>query len=142
MVHKKLETEDWGIGMLTFAGNKQATVEANYITTGGMDDKIEFYGSDGVIKVDLTFGSPLQVYSRKGYAYAVEKADFTQGWTRPAVDEFYNLGYRDELAHFLDCITGDASEQARGTTAEDGFAVLKTLMAIYESNETGKEVTL
>ncbi len=142
MVHKTLEVEDWGIGLLTFKDNRYATIEANYITTGGMDDKIEFYGSGGVIKVDLTFGSPLQVYSRKGYAYAVEKADFTHGWTRPAVDEFYNLGYRDELAHFLDCISGKTSEQARGTKAEDGFAVLKTVLAVYESNETGREVIL
>ena len=106
-----------------------------------MDDVIEFYGTEGVIKVDLTFGSPLTVYSPGGYSYAVEKADFTHGWTRPAIDEYYSLGYRDELQHFVDCVM-DGSPQAAGTRVEDGFEVLRMIFAIYESNRTGSVVRL
>lgn len=136
MIHTGMEGEDWGVGVLSFSGGRQAVVEGNYITTGGMDDVVEFYGTDGVLKTDLTFGSPLSVYSRKGYGYAVEKADFTYGWTRPAVDEYYSLGYRDELQHFADCVR-EGREQAAGTSAEDGLEVLRTINAVYDSSRKG-----
>jgi hypothetical protein len=89
----------------------RAFIEGNYITCGGMDDVVEVYGADGVIKVDLSFGSPIRTYSRKGFGYAIEKADTTTGWTRPAVDEFASLGYCAEIAAFV---------------ADRGFASLKT----------------
>ena len=47
------------------------------------------------------------MYSQKGYSYAIEKTDFTYGWTKPAVDEFANLGYVDELAYFVNCVLKD-----------------------------------
>lgn len=141
LVHTDFEGEDWGIGILGYADGTQAVVEGNYLTVGGMDDSVEIYGTDGVIKVDMTFGSPLAVYSRRGFGYAIEKADFTHGWTRPAVDEYSSLGYKDELAHFLACVRGEAA-QARGTTAEDGFNVWRIIQAIYESNREGRPVRL
>jgi predicted dehydrogenase len=141
LLHRESEGEDWGIGVLTYAEGTQAVVEGNYLTTGGMEDVVEIFGTDGVIKVDLTFGNPLSVYSRKGYGYAVEKADFTHGWTRPAVDENTSLGYRDELAHFVACLRGGAA-QARGTTAQDGFNVLRIIDAIYRSHRERRAVDL
>ena len=57
------EGEDWGIGILGYESGIQVVVEGNYVTRGGMDDIVEIYGSGGVIKADLTFGSPLSVYS-------------------------------------------------------------------------------
>ena len=41
---------------------------------------------------------------RPGVAYTIEKTDNTLGWTKPAVDEFHNLGYVDELAYTVDCV--------------------------------------
>jgi predicted dehydrogenase len=141
IVHKEFEGEDWGIGILTYSDGTQAVVEGNYVTRGGMDDFVEIYGSTGVIKADLTFGSPLSVYSIDGYEYAVEKADFTHGWTRPAIDEHHSLGYKDELAHFKACVLGEA-EQIKGTTAADGFQVLRIIDAIYRSNRSGNRIEL
>jgi len=141
LVHHKLEGEDWGMGILTYADGTQAVVEGNYVTAGGMDDTFEAYGSEGVLKVQLTFGSPLSVYSRKGFAYAMEKTDFTHGWTRPAVDENESLGYRTELAHVAACLQGKA-QQEKGTFATDGLQVLKVIDAIYRSNREGRAVTL
>jgi len=138
-LHKDFEGEDWGLGVLVWENGCRALVEGNYITTGGMDDKIEMYGEKGVIKVDLTFGSPLSVFSKDGYGYAVEKAEFTQGWTSPAVDEMYSLGYKGELTHFIQCIRGKET-QARGTTAEAGFDVLRIIDALYRSNREERAV--
>ncbi len=141
LVHKEYTGEDWAVGLLAFAGGARALVEGNYVTVGGMDDAVEVYGAEGVIKVDLTFGSPLRVYSRPGFTYAVEKADTTKGWTRPAVDEMRNLGYPDEIAHFVDCVRLGEAPRA-GVRGEDGLRCLETVLAIYESARTGQVVTL
>jgi predicted dehydrogenase len=141
LFHGEFEGEDWGVGVLSYGDGTQVVVEGNYVTRGGMDDSVEIYGSAGVIKADLTFGSPLSVYSAEGYAYAVEKADFTHGWTRPAIDEHHSLGYKDELAHFKACVLGEA-EQIEGTSAQDGFQVLRIIDAIYRSNEEGRQIEL
>jgi len=139
-VHKDFEGEDWFAGLMKFADGKRAFVEGNYITVGGMDDVVEIYGTEGVIKVYLTFGSNLDVYSRRGYSYAIEKADFTHGWTKPAVDEFYNLGYVREINYFVDCILKD--EQPRfGVDGAAGLACLKAVEAFYRSAAEGRSVT-
>jgi predicted dehydrogenase len=141
LVHQDYTGEDWGVGLLTFAGGTRALVEGNYVTVGGLDDIVEVYGSDGVIKVDLSQGSPLTVYSRPGFAYAVEKADTTKGWTRPAVDELRNLGYPDEIAHFVDCVRREQPAK-RGVRAEDGLRALQVVQAIYRSAEAKRVVEL
>lgn len=134
LLHKDYTGEDWAAALVLFDSSARGFVESNYITCGGMDDKIEIYGTEGNIHIDLTKGSPLSVYSRTGYGYAIEKADFTHGWTKPAVDEFMSLGYVSEIAHFLDCVLNNKAPQ-RGTTGEDGLNALVILFAIYESAE-------
>jgi len=138
-VHKDNTGEDWGLGVMKFANGERAFVEGNYITVGGMDDKVEIYGTDGVIKIDLTFGSNIDVYSRPGYSYVIEKTDNTLGWTKPAVDEFYNLGYVDELAYAVDCVRNDETPKY-GCSGRAGLACVQIVEAMYRSSETGATV--
>ncbi len=139
-VHRDFEGEDFGMGMLRFAGGQHAFVEGNYITVGGMDDAVELYGSDGVLKVDLTFGSPIRCYSRPGISYSIEKTDHNLGWTRPAVDEFYNLGYVEELRYFVDCVREDR-EPFYGVNGQAGLAAIELIEAFYESFRAGRTIT-
>ncbi len=99
----------------------------------------EIYGTEGNLKADLTFGSCLSVYSRPGYQYAMEKADNTLGWTKPAVDEFFNLGYVDELAYAVDCVINDQPPMY-GCSADMGVACIEIIGAMYESNASGAVV--
>jgi len=138
-VHNDNTGEDFGLGVMTFANGERAFVEGNYISVGGMDDKIEIYGAEGVIKIDLTLGSNVDVYSRGGYGYSIEKADNSVGWTKPAVDEFYNLGYVDELTYAVNCVRNDV-EPMYGCSGAMGLACVQIIGAMYESNETGKTV--
>ena len=138
-VHKQNSGEDFSVALMKFAGGEHALVEGNYITVGGMEDRVEIYGSEGNIKADLTLGSCLNVYSRPGYSYAVEKADNTLGWTRPAVDEFHNLGYVDELAYAVKCVHED-KEPMYGLSGKLGLACIEIIEAMYKSNKTGKAV--
>ena len=140
-IQKDFEGEDWGLGILHFPGGVKALIEGNYITTGGMEDVVEVYGSEGRVRVDVTFGSPLSVFSKKGIDYAVEKAEFTHGWTRPAIDENESLGYRGELAHFLACMK-DGRQQMHGTDAGAGFNTFRIIDAVYRSHREGATVRL
>ena len=138
-VHKGNGGEDFSVGIMKFANGEHTLIEGNYITVGGMDDKVEIYGTDGVIKVDLTFGSNVDVYSRPGYSYWIEKTDNTLGWTKPAVDEFYNLGYVDELAYAVDCVRND-KQPKYGCSGRMGAACVQIIEAMYESNRTGRTI--
>jgi predicted dehydrogenase len=134
--HKSYTGEDWGAAMLKLESGKYAFCEGNYITVGGMDDKVEVYGTEGRLNIDLTFSSPIQCYSRPGFEYAIEKTDTTKHWTWPAVDEFHNLGYVDQLAYFVDCAL-EGKEPAFGIRGEDGLACVEIIDAAYRSAETG-----
>ncbi len=141
LLHKNYTGEDWAGALITLKNGVRGFVESNYITCGGMDDKIEIYGTEGNIHIDLTKGSPLTVYSRPGYGYAIEKADFTHGWTQPAVDEFMSLGYVNEINHFVDCVMNDKEPQ-KGVRGEDGLKALEATFALYKSSETGMLIKL
>ena len=139
-VHRDFEGEDFGLGILRFRNGEFGFVEGNYVTVGGMDDRVEIYGTEGRLTIDLTFGSPIQCYSRPGISYSIEKTDHNLGWTRPAVDEFYNLGYVEELRYFVDCVrTGQ--QPFYGTDGRAGLACLEVIQALYESARTGRTVT-
>ncbi|MCK6472541.1 MAG: Gfo/Idh/MocA family oxidoreductase [Planctomycetes bacterium] len=140
-VHKDNTGEDFGLGIIKFAKGQHAFVEGNYITLGGMDDKIELYGTAGRIAVDLTFGSPVSVYSRPGIDYVIEKTDNTVGWTKPAVDEFFNLGYVEELAYFVDCVAKD-EQPFWGVSGDNGLMCLRVIEAMYKSSEEGRTIKL
>lgn len=138
-IHHENGGEDFGMGMMRFNEGQFAFIEGNYITYGGMDDTVEIYGTEGVIKVNLTFGSPITCYSRPGISYSIEKTDHNIGWTKPAVDEFYNLGYVSELAYFIDCIRGKES-LFYGVDGPAGLAGLKLVKSFYQSNEEGRTI--
>ena len=86
-------------------------------------------------------GSPLSVYSRKGYKYAIEKTDFTYGWTKPAVDEFMSLGYVDEIGHFINCAKKGVPSQP-GSQGIDGLKALIAVIAMYESAEKESHIKI
>ncbi len=104
-----------------------------------MDDRIEIYGTKGNIKVNLTHGSPILVYSPIGYEYAIEKAETTKGWTFPAIDEEYSLGYQNEINYFVDCVKLNRKVM-KGVRGEDGRVALQIVMDIYESAKKGRAI--
>lgn len=139
-VHKANGGEDFSMGMMKFADGTHAFVEGNYITVGGMRDNVEIYGSEGNLCVDMTMGSPIQLYSRPGVSYTIEKTDNTVGWSRPAVDEFYNLGYVHELAAFVEHVRTGA-DVLWGCKPEAGLACIEIIDAMYKSASEKKTVT-
>lgn len=140
LLHKKMEGEDWAAAIIRFEDGFSALVEGNYVTEGGMEDVIDFYCSEGCLHVDLTFSSALRAFSKPGLDYTVEKADITTGWSKPAVDEKFNLGYAAEISHFVECACAgvDARKGLRGV---DGLEALKVIKLIYKSAAEGRRIS-
>ncbi|MBI2422534.1 MAG: Gfo/Idh/MocA family oxidoreductase [Candidatus Hydrogenedentes bacterium] len=116
-----------------------AAVETSWATQGGMDDRAEIYGSEGVTYADMIHGNALRTYSASGYGYAVEKAATTQGWTFTSFEELWNYGFPQEMQHFIDCIQNGTPP---AVTAHDGRAVLEIIQAAYASAASGTKIPL
>jgi len=130
--------EDNSVVILEFEGGGIAVIEDSWAKHGGMDDRIELHGTDGVVYCDLLHGSSMETYSQKGYGYAVEKAGETRGWTFTVFEEAHLYGFPHEMRHFIQCILNDEPPQETG---EDGRATLEIIYAAYESAGTGRKVT-
>ncbi|MFQ6097683.1 MAG: Gfo/Idh/MocA family protein [Armatimonadota bacterium] len=135
----KTRGDDNSVIIVRFEGDVTCVAEESWAKRGGMDDKAEVYGSEGVCYADLLQGNALLTYSDVGYGYAVEKAPDTKGWTFTVFEEIWNYGFPQEMAHFVDCVAND--EEAL-ETGEDGRAVLEIIFAAYESARTGRRVAL
>jgi predicted dehydrogenase len=140
LIHRSMEGEDWAGVLMRFTDGTTAVLEANYVTSGGMEDVIDFYGTKGCLHVDLTFSSAIKGFSIPGFDYTVEKAEVTTGWSNPAIDEKYNLGYVAEIEHFMDCVAQD-KEPVIGLRGIDGYEALRVVNLIYKSARDGIKIT-
>ncbi len=131
--------DDDAVIIVEFEGGVRGVAEESWAKKGGMDDRIELYGSRGVICCDLLRGSSFPTYSDVGYGYAVEKAGSTVGWSFTMYEELWNYGFPQEMAHFIECVAEDREPLETG---EDGRAVLEIIFAAYESAGTGRKVAL
>ncbi|MCC6153769.1 MAG: Gfo/Idh/MocA family oxidoreductase [Candidatus Hydrogenedentes bacterium] len=131
--------EDTAVLIIEFENNAMALIEESWARQGGMDDRAEIYGSEGVTYADLHHGTALETYSTRGYGYAVEKAATTQGWTFTVFEELWNYGFPQEMQHFVDCIRNGSEPSV---TIHDGRAVLEIIQAAYASAGTGARVAL
>ncbi|MEN8227494.1 MAG: Gfo/Idh/MocA family oxidoreductase [Bacteroidota bacterium] len=137
--HEKTRGDDNAIIILEFENGVTAMAEESWTKLGGMDDRAEIHGSEGVAYADVLQGNSIQTYSTKGIGYAVEKAGNTIGWSFTMYEESWNYGFPQEFEHFVDCVKNNKEPLVTG---EDGKAVLEVIFAAYESAGTGRKVNL
>ncbi len=135
----KTRGEDNAICLIEFENGVIGLAEESWTKMGGMDDRAEVHGSQGVAYADLLHGNAIEAYSAAGYDYAVEKAGSTKGWSFPIYEEAWNYGFHAEMAHFVDCVRLDRQP---AVTGEDGRVVLEVICAAYDSARTGQKVQL
>ena len=135
----KTRGDDNGIIILEFENGVTAIAEESWTKPGGMDDRAEVHGTEGVAYADVLQGNSIQTYSNKGVGYAVEKAGHTVGWSYTMYEENWNYGFPQEMEHFVDCVKNDKDPLVTG---EDGKAVMEIIFAAYESAGTGRKVEL
>lgn len=131
--------DDNAIIILEFENGVVGIAEESWTKLGGMDDRAEIHGTEGVAYADVLQGNSIQTYSAKGVGYAVEKAGNTVGWSYTMYEEIWNYGFPQEFAHFVDCVKNDKQPLVTG---EDGRAVLEVIFAAYASAGTGQKVYL
>lgn len=136
---EKTKGDDNAIIILEFENGVMAVAEESWTKLGGMDDKAEIHGTEGVAYADLLQGNSILTYSLSGVDYAVEKAGSTKGWSFTMYEEIWNYGFPQEFAHFVDCVKHDRQP---AVTGEDGRAVLEVIFAAYQSAGTGQKVSL
>jgi myo-inositol 2-dehydrogenase / D-chiro-inositol 1-dehydrogenase len=129
--------EDNAVTIIEFEGGVIGVAEDSWAKLGGMDDRIEVYGTQGVSYADLFAGNAALTYSEAGYGYALEKAASTTGWTFTIFEEAFNQGYPQELRHFIECVREDRTPLITG---EDGRVVLEIIYAAYEAAGLGRKV--
>lgn len=138
VLHKnRTGAEDNTVMIVEFENGIIGLAEDSWARQGGMDDRVEVYGTEGLCYADLFMGNSVQTYSKNGYGYAMEKSDTTQGWTYTIFEEMFNQGYPHELQHFVDCVIHD---RAPLVTGEDGRAALEILYAAYASAGQGRTI--
>lgn len=135
---ERTKGEDNSVVVIEFEGGGIAVIENSWAKQGGMDDRVELFGTEGAVYCDLLHGSSMETYSAKGYGYAVEKAGATKGWTFTVFEETHIYGFPHEMRHFIQCVLTDGTPQETG---EDGRATLEIIYAAYESAGTGKKIT-
>jgi predicted dehydrogenase len=131
--------DDNALIILEFENGVTALAEESWTKLGGMDDRAEIHGSEGVAYADVLQGNSIQTYSTKGVGYAVEKAGNTVGWSYTMYEESWNYGFPQEFAHFVDCVKNNKQPMVSG---EDGKVVLEIILAAYESAGTGRKVMM
>jgi myo-inositol 2-dehydrogenase/D-chiro-inositol 1-dehydrogenase len=131
----RTQAEDNSVVVLEFEGGGIAVIEDSWAKQGGMDDRIELYGTGGVVLCDLLRGSSMETYSSTGYGYAVEKAGETKGWTFTVFEETHLYGFPHEMRHFVRSILENKQPDETG---EDGLATLEIIYAAYEAAGSGK----
>jgi predicted dehydrogenase len=131
--------EDNTLCILEFENGGRALIEDSWARHGGMDDRIEVFGSGGLTYANLHMGNALITYSERGYGYVVEKAPTSTGWTFTTYEELWNYGFPQEMHHFARCVRGKEEPIATG---EDGRVVQEALYAGYQSARTGRKVEL
>jgi len=131
--------EDNAIIILEFENGVVALAEESWTKRGGMDDRAEIHGSEGVAYADLLHGNAIPTYTTKGVGYAVEKAGSTIGWSFVMYEEIWNYGFPQEFQHFVDCVRHNRQPLVTGA---DGKAVLEILFAAYESAGSGRQILL
>jgi myo-inositol 2-dehydrogenase/D-chiro-inositol 1-dehydrogenase len=135
--HQRTKGEDNSVIILEFEGGGIAVIEDSWVRHGGMDDRIELYGTAGVVYCDLLHGSSMETYSVEGYGYAVEKSGDTKGWTFTVFEEAHLYGFPHEMRHFVQCVL---KNQTPRETGEDGIATLEIIYAAYESAGAGRRI--
>lgn len=135
----RTQGDDEALTIIEFANGATGVVENSWTKPGGMDDRVEVFGSKGQTYADMLMGNALPTYSEVGFGYAVEKAASTKGWTWPVFEEHWNYGFPQEMRHFARCVRGRETPISDGET---GRVVQEVLYAAYASAGLGCKITL
>ena len=138
-IDKSSQVDDHCLMTLEFDNGVLATVDASWVSPGGVDDVLEVLGREGYVRADLARGQTMDVYSLNGAGYAAEKVETNKGWLKISHEEARTWGWYAEIDHFTSVILDGIESEMRG---EEGLQALKVAMAAYESSRTNSRIQI
>jgi predicted dehydrogenase len=137
------DVEDWGVIVIHFEDNSNATVFASDTVLGGVRNILNVYLSNAVVYVNMNPHDVLEVYAPEphifGAEYIAEKLETKAGWNFPSPDDDWMKGFPQELEDFIDAVLLDREPISGIDLARD---VVGTIYAAYASAENGKRIDL
>jgi predicted dehydrogenase len=138
-----LDVETWASVIVSFDDGTRATVFSSDYVLGGMEDTLELYLSNCRVNCDLMHNTTLRAYAPDravlGSEYLAEKLETNAGWSYPAVDEEWLLGYPQEIEDFVGAV---AEDRDPACDARFGLEVCKVVYAAYQSAEEGRRIEI
>lgn len=134
ILFKNLPTVDGFSTVIKFKNGATALLENYWMlpkSRGKSTARLEITGTEGVIFVD-DYDRKLEIYDSKG----VEYPDTIM---KPVVWDIPVGVLKEEISSFIECIISDKEPLVTG---EDGLEAVKLAMAICESAEKGKVITI
>lgn len=135
LVHRERTTaEDNAVVLIRLEDGRTAVTDVSWSAKGGLEGRIEVYGSRGRIVHDSTT-TPLRAFIEEPAGYIAEKVDAQTGWVFPLPDETRAFGYDEQMRHMVESFR--AGVQPR-EDFHDGLAVNAVLDAAYRSMRSGR----
>jgi len=128
--------------LIKFSDGSLSQSENSWSTRGGVDGRLEAYGTEGSIFVDIARETGVRAFTTgaQGVAgYVVEKSDASVGWMYPVWGEYITGGFVDEMKHFTECIK---KEELPRETFKDGVVVNELMDVAYRSAKDGRWIAL
>jgi len=137
------DVEDWGVMIINFEDNSNATVFASDTILGGVRNILNVFLSNAVVYVNINPHDVLEVYAPEshifGEEYIAEKLETKAGWNFPSPDDDWMKGFPQELEDFIDAVLLDKEPVSGIDLARD---VVETIYAAYASAEKGMRIEL
>lgn len=132
-----IETEDTGVAVLTFKNGALGIIEATTATRPrDIEGSISILGERGSVEIGGFAVNEIRHWEFIDNSHG--DADIKQNFSSNPPD-VYGFGHKAYYEHVVDCITNNKKALVDGLV---GRKSLELIMAIYESIETGKEVSL
>ena len=133
---RKIETEDTGVAVLSFASGALGTIEVTMLTyPKNMEGSVTVLGETGTAKIG---GTAVNLIEHWDFAAADADDDLVASAnTNPP--NVYGFGHEGYYRNVLAVLRGEAKPDTDGRA---GRKSLELILGIYESARTGKEVAL
>ena len=132
----KIETEDFGLGIVKFKSGAWGTIEATTcVYPKNIEGSITIFGENGSARVGGIQMNEMQLWEFKDVKSV--DSEYSRYSTMPP--NVYGYGHIEFMKEVLRVING---ERIRYVDGNEGKPSLELILAMYESAKTGKEVKM
>jgi myo-inositol 2-dehydrogenase / D-chiro-inositol 1-dehydrogenase len=130
---RRHDSPDNAIVTMRHAGGAMSSMYVTW-TAGHGNFRLELFGSEGSVTVDLVDRQASQLFLRRAHGDL-----HPAGWSYP--DLVWDYGYGNEQQHFIDRISG-AADDGQAATADDAAAALALVLRAQQALDDARAAVL